>query len=126
MNKKNQKVIEDINERLGNIRLEDINKSKSGRLKFAMYINAEMMNTDILDLELSVRSYNCLKRSGYETVGQLVDSIEGMEQLRKIRNLGKKSADEIMLTLFLYQYTILKQEKKQAYINRFKEMNGVG
>ena len=51
----------------------------------------------ILELELSVRSYNCLKRAGINTIGDLIKMTP--EQLVNVRNLGKKSLDEIMLKL---------------------------
>ncbi len=54
-------------------------------------------NKPILDLELSVRSYNCLKRAGINTIGDLIKMTP--EQLVNVRNLGKKSLDEIMLKL---------------------------
>lgn len=41
----------------------------------------------IEDLDLSVRSYNCLKRAGINTVGELVRKTE--EEMMKVRNLGK-------------------------------------
>lgn len=47
----------------------------------------------IEDLDLSVRSYNCLKRAGINTVGELVSKTE--EELMKVRNLGKKSFEEV-------------------------------
>lgn len=54
----------------------------------------ELICMSIDELGLSVRSYNCLIRSGIETVGDLMDIT--LEDLHKIRNLGKKSADEII------------------------------
>lgn len=45
------------------------------------------------DLELSVRAYNCLKRAGINTIADLLD--KSVEDLGKVRNLGKKSIDEI-------------------------------
>ena len=47
----------------------------------------------IEDLDLSVRSYNCLKRAGINTVGELVRKTE--EEMMKVRNLGKKSFEEV-------------------------------
>jgi len=47
----------------------------------------------IEDLDLSVRSYNCLKREGVQTVGQLRDLTE--QELLDIRNFGAKSVDEV-------------------------------
>ena len=47
----------------------------------------------IEDLDLSVRSYNCLKREGINTVSELVALSE--TQLMNIRNFGQKSVDEV-------------------------------
>src|SRR6187200_2880500 len=54
---------------------------------------------DILieELELGVRSYNCLKRAGIQTVGDLISKSEG--ELAAIPNFGKKSIDEVVETL---------------------------
>ena len=51
------------------------------------------LDSPIEDLELSVRSYNCLKREGVNTVQQLVEQSEG--DLMKIRNFGAKSIEEV-------------------------------
>ncbi|MBV9473766.1 MAG: DNA-directed RNA polymerase subunit alpha [Solirubrobacterales bacterium] len=51
----------------------------------------------IEELELGVRSYNCLKRAGIQTVGDLVSKTEG--ELNAIPNFGKKSIDEVIETL---------------------------
>ncbi|HWQ28499.1 MAG TPA: DNA-directed RNA polymerase subunit alpha [Dehalococcoidia bacterium] len=50
-------------------------------------------NTRIEDLGLSVRAYNCLKRSGLMTVGQVLEKSE--EELLALRNFGRKSYDEL-------------------------------
>jgi DNA-directed RNA polymerase subunit alpha len=47
----------------------------------------------IEDLDLSVRSYNCLKREGVATVGELMDKTD--QELLEIRNFGSKSVDEV-------------------------------
>jgi len=51
------------------------------------------LQTPIEDLDLSVRSYNCLKREGINTVSELVALSE--TQLMNIRNFGQKSVDEV-------------------------------
>lgn len=53
----------------------------------------QILDTTIEELELSVRSSNCLKRAGINTVEELVDKTE--DDLMKVRNLGKKSLQEI-------------------------------
>ena len=50
-------------------------------------------NTPIEDLNLSVRAYNCLKRSGLMTVGAVLEKSE--EELLSLRNFGRKSYDEL-------------------------------
>ena len=50
-------------------------------------------NTQIEDLQLSVRAYNCLKRTGLMTVGQVLEKSE--DELLSLRNFGRKSYDEL-------------------------------
>jgi len=50
-------------------------------------------STQIEDLQLSVRAYNCLKRSGLMTVGQVLEKSE--DELLSLRNFGRKSYDEL-------------------------------
>ena len=49
--------------------------------------------TTIEDLDLSVRSFNCLKRAGINTMADLVDKTE--DEMMKVRNLGRKSLEEV-------------------------------
>lgn len=59
--------------------------------------NDIFLNTEITELNLSVRSFNCLKRAGCNTVGDILNCIgEDGQGLRKIRNLGNRSEAEIM------------------------------
>ena len=48
----------------------------------------------IEELDLSVRSYNCLKRAGINTVEDLTNKSE--DEMMKVRNLGRKSLDEVL------------------------------
>lgn len=54
---------------------------------------SESDDKPIESLELSVRSYNCLKRAGISTIGELTGKTE--EEMMKVRNLGKKSLKEV-------------------------------
>ena len=56
-------------------------------------VNSSELSMPIEDLDLSVRSYNCLKREGINTVSELVALSE--TQLMNIRNFGQKSVDEV-------------------------------
>jgi DNA-directed RNA polymerase subunit alpha len=54
----------------------------------------DVLNMKIEELDLTVRSFNCLKKAGIEEVGQL--AILSLNELLKIKNLGRKSLDEIL------------------------------
>lgn len=56
-----------------------------------------ILEMNIEDLDLSVRSYNCLKRAGINTVEELVQRDE--EEMMKVRNLGRKSLEEVQAKL---------------------------
>jgi DNA-directed RNA polymerase subunit alpha len=53
-----------------------------------------MLEMTIEELDLSVRSFNCLKRAGINTVEDLVAKSEG--DMMKVRNLGRKSLEEVI------------------------------
>ena len=57
----------------------------------------KVLETSIEELELSVRSFNCLKRAGIATVEDLTNRSES--DMMKVRNLGKKSLDEVIAKL---------------------------
>jgi DNA-directed RNA polymerase subunit alpha len=56
-----------------------------------------ILDTTIEDLDFSVRTYNCLKRAGINSVGDLVARSE--DDMMKVRNLGKKSLEEVIIKL---------------------------
>jgi DNA-directed RNA polymerase subunit alpha len=61
---------------------------------------SEMYETPIENLDLSVRVFNSLKRTGITTVGEVLDMLEkGPEAMLSIRNFGEKSLDELKLRL---------------------------
>jgi len=53
----------------------------------------KVLETTIEELDLSVRSYNCLKRAGINTVQELTE--RSMDDMMKVRNLGRKSLEEV-------------------------------
>ena len=63
----------------------------------------------IEDMELSVRSYNCLKRAGINNVADLIDKSE--EDMIKVRNLGRKSLDEVINKLKSLGLELKKEEE---------------
>ncbi len=68
---------------------EKVDPPASGKTK--------VLEMNIDELELSVRSYNCLKRAGINTVEELIN--RSQEDMMKVRNLGKKSLDEVLAKL---------------------------
>ena len=102
---------------------EELYEKYGTRLRFPVYLGKSLTEAPLEDLELSVRSYNCLKRAGMQTVGDVVERINGRTDLLKIRNLGMRSADEIMQAIMEYQYSILSDGRKARYLKRVAELN---
>lgn len=58
---------------------------------------SNLLDTSIEEFDLSVRSFNCLKRAGINTVADLVNKTEA--EMIKVRNLGRKSLEEVIVKL---------------------------
>ena len=69
----------------------------------------KVLETSIEELELSVRSFNCLKRAGISTVEDLTNRSEN--DMMKVRNLGKKSLDEVIAKLHSLGLDFNKEEE---------------
>lgn len=67
-----------------------------------------VLDMTIEELDLSVRSYNCLKRAGINMVAELVEKTE--EDMMKVRNLGKKSLEEVQQKLAELTLSLRKSE----------------
>lgn len=91
--------------------------------KFRMHMTESMSDTSIEALDLSVRSYNSLKRAGFNSIGDVVESISSGTELKSIRNCGAKSVREIMEHLFLFQYNSLPADKQDGYLMEAVKMN---
>lgn len=70
---------------------------------------SKVLETTIDDLDLSVRSFNCLKRANINTVADLVSKTE--EDMMKVRNLGRKSLEEVKKKLEEYDLALKKEEE---------------
>ncbi len=68
----------------------------------------QILSMKIEDMDFSVRSYNCLKRANIHTVEDLIRRTE--EDMLKVRNLGKKSLDEVIQKLEAYGLSLEKKE----------------
>ena len=69
----------------------------------------KVLEMSIEELELSVRSFNCLKRAGIATVEDLINRSE--TDMMKVRNLGKKSFDEVTAKLHSLGLDFAKEEE---------------
>ena len=66
----------------------------------------KVLDMTIEDLDLSVRSFNCLKRAGINTVEDLTNKTE--EDMMKVRNLGRKSLEEVIAKLASFGFSLKK------------------
>ena len=72
-------------------------------------IKEKVLEMTIEDLDMSVRSFNCLKRAGIDTVEDLINRTE--EDMIKVRNLGKKSLEEVIQKLHSLGLDLKKEEE---------------
>jgi DNA-directed RNA polymerase subunit alpha len=68
----------------------------------------KVLEMTIEELDLSVRSFNCLKRAGINTVDDLINKTE--EEMMKVRNLGRKSLEEVVNKLHSLGFSLSKEE----------------
>ena len=68
----------------------------------------KILEMTIEELDLSVRSYNCLKRAGINTVDELVQRNE--EEMMKVRNLGRKSLEEVINKLAMMGLSLASED----------------
>ncbi len=69
----------------------------------------KLMELPIEEMDLSVRSYNCLKRAGLNTIQDLLK--KSKSDMFKVRNLGAKSVEEVINKLESYGFTLRKDEE---------------
>ena len=78
--------------------------------------------TNIDDIEFSVRANNALKRAGYFVIEDIVDALSN-ETLIHIRNLGKKTFNEIQTKLLVFGYERLTEKEKLQFFVDLVERN---
>ena len=72
-------------------------------------IKEKVLEMTIEELDMSVRSFNCLKRAGIDTVEDLINRTE--DDMMKVRNLGKKSLEEVIQKLHSLGPDLKKEEE---------------
>ena len=77
------------------------------------HVSSEILDTPIENLDLSVRVFNSLKRTGVTTVGDVLDLMDkGEDAVKSIRNFGEKSLDELRAKL--QEKGFLKKDEKES------------
>ena len=71
-------------------------------------METKIREMNIEDMDLSVRSYNCLKRANIHTVDDLTKKT--VDDMLKVRNLGRKSLDEVIAKLNSYGLSLTEKE----------------
>ena len=85
------------------------------------------MDADITELNLGVRSYNCLKRAGCNTIRDIFNCMgEDGQGLRKIRNLGTRSENEIIEKIKEIKEIYAESNKYVIYMRQIQRMNQDG
>lgn len=86
------------------------------RIPVSIPLNRAVCDTEVAELELSVRAYNCLRRANISTVGELADlAMSG--GMNHLRNMGKKTISEIQTKLLCFAY----REASPAWRKEFIE-----
>ncbi len=82
--------------------------SKSTVVEKSEHQRDKVLELTIEELDLSVRSFNCLKRANINTVEDLISKTE--DEMMKVRNLGRKSLEEVMNKLAMMGLTLASEE----------------
>ena len=91
-------------------------------IKTSIAYSKRACETSIDEIEFSVRSSNALKRTGLMTVGDVIDAIAD-ERLLQVRNLGRKSYNEIKTRILKFGYDQLTEKEKLAFFVDLVEKN---
>ena len=91
------------------VELSDEAKEKTIMVESTVTQKVKVLEMTIEELDMSVRSFNCLKRAGIDTVEDLTNRTE--EDMIKVRNLGKKSLEEVIQKLHSLGLDLKREEE---------------
>ena len=92
-------------------------------VKVRIPFGEKTLDSSVDEIDFSVRSSNCLKRTGMMQVRDIVEAIED-ERLLKVRNLGKTSYSEIQTKLLALGYSKLSAIEKKQFFYDLLDRNG--
>lgn len=127
-----ENVTREMNKYLDGTTIEEIIYKNRKFFHFPAIFTTSQMDQDIEVLDLGNRAYNCLRRSGTNTLRDLItrnkttDNESSKCQLKRHnRNLGEKTADEILIKLFYYSFLSQLEDEKKAYMKKVLESNAL-
>ena len=83
-------------------------------VKVSIPFSQKACDTSIDELDFSVRANNSMKRVGVFTIGEVIDLIES-DGLLRIRNLGKKTQNEIKMRILVFGYERLTENERKRF-----------
>ena len=120
--KKDEIVIELLRCANENGLVETIGNVFGSCVKVAVSFSKRACETNIDELDFSVRARNAMKRANIFTIGEAIDLISG-DGLLQIRNLGKKTQNEIKTLILVYGYENLTENEKKLFFYDLIEKN---
>ena len=92
-------------------------------VKVSIPFGEKTLDSSVDEIDFSVRSSNCLKRTGMMQIRDVVEAIED-ERLLRVRNLGKTSYSEIQTKLLALGYSKLSAIEKKQFFYDLLDLNG--
>ena len=92
-------------------------------VKVSIPFGEKPLDSSVDEIDFSVRSSNCLKRTGMMQIRDVVEAIED-ERLLRVRNLGKTSYSEIQTKLLVLGYSKLSSIEKKQFFFDLLDRNG--
>ena len=120
--RKEEIAIELYNSAKENGFLDTIYEVIGQKVRVSVAFTKKACDTNIDDIEFSVRATNALKRAGYFTIGDVVEALSN-ETLIHIRNLGKKTFNEIQTKILVFGYDRLSEKEMQRFFVDLVERN---
>ena len=129
MNEKIKNILNEMDPYMPAGSMVDFLYSHKKLIRFNVYLSKKELDENLSVLDLSQRSINCLRRAGFNTLRDLLNAIsvtgdeKSKEKLLRLRNLGRKSAEEILLTIMCYQFQILSDMERKEYLQDIVRLN---
>ena len=118
-------IINELFQAAGEFGVTEVLNAVFGKsVKVSIAMSQKACDTGIDTLDFSVRANNAMKRAGLFTLGEVAEIIASGE-LAKIRNLGKKTENEIKTRLLVFGYERLTDKEKKEFFADVLELNRV-